>query len=1224
MEPVYIDIKLRQDVDKEAEKATRAIDKLEGDSLEASRRAEKELRESIALQKQHLARLKAEIAKMKMELQNSGDWSKSMLKEPLEKLQTELIDETEGLRHLQAELQLTSRAKESLANRINKVKDAMAQLRVEGKENSNTYSELSDKLETLNEAYQAVGKEQQLMTKGTSHLAGVVEGLQGLSGAIASVIGAIGLVNGASEKYQRIQTKVQSLLAITIGLQQVQQVLSSTSAFRLKMLTGATALYSRAVHGLSVALKISEVAAKRMMAAMTLGLSVVITWAVSALDSFISKQKEAKEAQKAYREAVASSASQQIAKFEELRHAYQALGGDEKKKQEFVEKHKQAFDELGISISNANEADNLFVGNADAFKESLKERAMAMATFDLAVEEYKKAIQKEMEAQERSKTTTGWDRFLSANATQGGGSSSAQDMARDAANELKHEADMIRANGDKLIGMAQDHKNKATSILRGAGIKEKNSATPPESHTQDSHKAENEARRKREANYKAWLSERKRAEETLAKYSRDAQKEATAIEIASIKNTRVRKLRELKNEYDERKALIASRLKEVAQLEAKYNIDGSKERDNLNTLDKATDTQYQEKVQAENEASQAILRELDAEVSSRQSSRLEGQLQAIDSYYQQVEERARANATSEEELQAFLTKANASHLREREVATAESELRRLDLEERISLRSLKMQQGQFALQSDQEEALLKKKLEFARKRLEKLQEIQANGGDASEAISEANEEIKGLSHSLSQIPTKRVTEIGKGIQGIFSSLSSIGGEIGEVFGSASSAVGNILSTLKGGATTMDILGNAVSGIMQVVSVISEQNRKNAEAEKKYAESVEESYHRLALARINAYRASEDNIFGVEDPYKRAIAGAKRYRQAMLELRQMVDKLGHGQIQTGTKQVYSGGNIAKGALAGAGAGAALGTIIPGLGTLLGGVIGFFFGGLISASAKKTVPVFESLSKKYGSILKEGSKTFELNPKILADYSKLDEATKKLVDNWEEIRKEALEAQKEMRETFQKLSGDIGDLLGKALADAFRSGDWEGEMATFEKKLDEMIGRILDQLIFSAVFGEEFRKLQKAMEDSFGVGGDQSIVDDIIAFKKVYRRLIEEYKKAKKQAQEEMQDEGIEVWNEDSTRDAVARKGLAQASQDSINELMGIATNQLLQLRTLVELQKKPNLTDQFRSMVLGSIARNVATIASHTQHLERLESLADDLTSIKRDGLTIHA
>lgn len=1220
MEPVYIDIKLRQDVDKEAEKATQAIDKLESESLEASRKAEQELRESIALQKQHLARLKADIAKMKMEMQNSGDWSASLLKEPLEKLQAELIDETEGLRHLQAELQLTSRAKESLARKIYQVKDAMAKLRIEGNENSQAYSELSQQLEDLNDAYQEVNKEQQLMTKGAGQLEGIIGGLQAVSGAVASVVGAIGLVNGESEKYQRIQTKVQSLLAITIGLQQVHQAVSATSAFRLKTLTAVTALYTRAVKWLSVALKISEVNAKRMMAALTLGLSIVITWAVTALDKFVTKQKEAKEAQKAFQEAVASSASQQIAKFEELRHAYQALEGDEKKKQEFVEKHKQAFDELGVSITNANEADNLFVGNADAFKESLKERAKAMASFDLAVEQYKLAIQKEMEAKERAKKTTVWDYYLASNASVGGVVVSAREIAQEASNELQQEADKIRAEGDKLIDTAQGYKEKAKSFLDKAGINEKQDSKP--TTPTDTDTAEEEARRKREANYKKWLSERKRAYETLAKYSRDAEKEATAIEIASIKNARERKLRELENEYNQRKALIASRLKEIAQLEAKYHIDGSKERGNLNALSQALDTQYQEQIEAQKEASQAILRELDAEVSSRQSSRLQEQLQAIDTYYQQVEEKARENATSEEELQALLSKAHTMHLREREVATKESELRRLELEESVALRLLQMQQGNFALQADAEEAYLEKKLEFARKRLETLQQIEANGGEASEAIQEATLEIQELSQALAEIPTKRISEIGKGIQGIFSSLASIGGELGEIFSTASSAIGNILSSLKSGASTMDLLGNAVSGIMQVVSVVTEQSRKNAEEEKKYAEAVEASYHRLALARINAYRASEDNIFGVENPYKRAIAGAKRYRQAMLELHNMMVRLSNGRVQTGTKQVVSGKNIAKGALGGAAAGAALGSIIPGIGTAIGGAIGAIFGGLVGASAKKTVPIFKSLASQYGSILKEGSKTFELNPKILADYDKLDEATKKLVDNWEEIRKEALEAQKEMRETFQKLSGDIGDLLGKALANAFRSGDWETEMANFEKKLDEMIGRILDQLIFSAVFGEEFRKLQKAMEDSFGVGGDQTIVDDIIAFKKIYRKLVEEYKKAKKEAQEEMGNEGIDIWSEDSQRDAVARKGLAQASQDSINELMGIATNQLLQLRTLVELQRKPNPSDQYRSLVLGSIARHVATIATHTQHLERLEALATDLASIKRDGITI--
>lgn len=1219
MEPVYIDLQLRQNVDTEAKKATDAVTKLESDSIESSRRAERELKQSIALQKQHLARLKADMARIKAELQRGDNWNTTPLKKSFERLQDELIDETEGLRHLQAELALTSRAKETLANKIYRVKDAMGQLRAAGESNSAEYGRLRNELEHLNDAYQAVSAEQRLMTKDAGDLEGIISGLQGMNGAIDSVVGAVGLVNNESEKYQRIQTKVQSLIAITIGLQQVQQAVSATSAFRLKTLTAVTALYTRAVKRLSVALKVSEVNAKRMMAALTLGLSIAITWAITALDKFIAKQKEARETQKAFQEAVAGSASQQIAKFEELRHAYQALEGDEKKKQEFVEKHKRAFDELGVSISNAIEADNLFVGNADAFKESLKERAKAMASFDLAVEQYKLAIQKEMKAKERANKTTILDDFLSASACSGGVVVSSQDIAQDAANELQQEADKLREEGDKLIGVAQEHKDKAKSILNGARIEEKQD---PTTTTTDTDKAEEEARRKREANYKKWLTERKRALETLSKYSREAENEATAIEIASIKNAREKKLRELKEEYDKRKALIATRLNEIASLEATYHIDGSNEKGKLNTLSSALDTQYAANVEAQKEASRTILRETEAEVAARGQSRLDEQLASIDAYYAQVEEKARAHAANEDELQALLAKADEAQLKERELAVAESELRRLDLEERITLRGLEMQRDGYSLQTDADEAYLEAKLTLVRKRLDKLREIEAHGGDATDAIRDATQEVEELTTELNAIPAKRITEIGKGLQGIFSSLSGIGGSLGEVFNSASAAIGNILSSIKGGATTMDLLGNAVAGIMQVVSMAAEQSRKNAEAERKYAASVAESYHRMALARIQAYEAGDDNIFGVEDPYKRAVAGAQRYRQAMLELHDMMERLGNGRVQTGTQQVTSGKNISKGALGGAAAGAAIGTILPGIGTIVGGVIGALVGAFAGAAATETVPVFESLTEQYGSILKEGSKTFELNPKILADYDKLDDATKKLVDNWEEIRKEALAAQKEMRETFKRLAGDIGDLLGKALADAFRTGEWEAEMNNFERKLDAMIGRIVDQLIFSAIFGEEFRKLQKAMEDSFGEGGDQSIVDDIINFKKKYREMLEQYKKAKADADRELKEQGVDPMADEEERQSVSKRGLAQASQDSINELMGIATNQLLQLRTLVEMQRNPSPIDLYRNALLSRIAQDVASISVYARYLDRLDRLAVDLNTIKRDGLTV--
>lgn len=1179
MEPVYIDLQLRQNVDTEARKATEAVNKLEGDSLRATRETEKELQKSISLQMQHLAKLKAEIARLKAAMQKSADFNKSLLKKPLDDLQKELIDETQGLQQLRGELQQTRQAKESLASRIRLVKDEMHRLQLAGEGNSKAYQKLRAELGQLNTAYQTITKEQRMMTQGASQMAGVISGLQGLSGAISAVVGSIGLVTGESKKYAEMQTKVQSMLAITIGLQQLQQAVSSTSAFRLRTVTAITAGYTRAIKALSVALKISEANAKLLMGTLTLGLSLLVTWGLSALDKYLSKQRELQQATEAYQQAVAQAYAPKVAKFEELRRAYEALGKDEKKRREFVQQHKSDFDELGVSITNALDADNLFVGNADAFRESLRSRAEAMAGMQMAVEKYREALETEQKAEERKKKgTTLWNHLQAGFANSGQARYgmftplvTADQLAEGAVKSLQKEADSLRQEGNKLMDIVQEQKEKARKTLKEANIEE----TKPDT-------------KKSGKELEIYLRERQRAWDRIKSIENDAIKESTAIEIASIKNARSRKLRELKEEYQERKQLIQTQLKEITKLEAKYGIDATKEKEKLTALQEATDTKYKADVQAQNEASRAIMAELNAEVAGRLDSRLEEQLKAIDSYYTNAEERARANAESDEELQAFLTTANAQHLKERELAQKEHELRLLDSQERIALRSIEMQADSYSFQTDAEEAYLNKRLELSKKRLEKLREIEASGGEASEAIQETTKEIEELNKALSKIPTKRVAEIGRRIQGIFSSLSSIGGEMGEIFNSAYSAVGNILSSLekvKKGASTMDYVGNALSGILQVVSVVTEQSRKNAEAEQKYASQVEASYHRLAMARIKAFETKEGNIFGVENPYKSAINGAKRYRQAMTELQKSVEKLGAGHVQVGTREVVSGKNIAKGALGGAAAGAAIGSAIgsaiPVIGTAIGALVGGLLGGIVGAVARKTVPVFKSLSQQYGTILKTGSKTFELNPRILVDYDRLDQATKKLVDNWEEIRKEALEGQKEMRETFKKLAGDIGDLLGKALADAFKSGEWETEMQSFERKLDEMIGRILDQLIFSAVFGREFDKLQKAMEESFNIGGDQSITDDIIAFKRNYRKLVGEYKRAKEEAQLDLHQEGVDAWGDNSTREAVARKGLVQASQDSINELMGLATNQLLQLRLLVEMERGRSSMDKLR-------------------------------------------
>lgn len=60
-----------------------------------------------------------------------------------------------------------------------------------------------------------------------------------LGGAASAAVGAWALLGGSQEEQAKIQTKLQSLMAITIGLQQVQNLLTETSTFRIQTVTKA-------------------------------------------------------------------------------------------------------------------------------------------------------------------------------------------------------------------------------------------------------------------------------------------------------------------------------------------------------------------------------------------------------------------------------------------------------------------------------------------------------------------------------------------------------------------------------------------------------------------------------------------------------------------------------------------------------------------------------------------------------------------------------------------------------------------------------------------------------------------------------------------------------------------------------------------------------------------------------------------------------------------------
>lgn len=370
----------------------------------------------------------------------------------LEQEADDLKESEEAFDDLKEKYDKVTTSQNTFRTELRNAQNELRQMTLTGNTTGANFDEVRNKVVRLTQAMNSATKQTKALASPTAGFQGVLSGLSGLSGGMSAVTGVMGLFASESENLQKIMAKVQSVMAITIGLQQVEQTLLKSSAFQVNILGKAKQWYNNvlqkagiiqreeiiAIQTTTTAQQVNTVATRTAGNTATatatknltlagsfraIGVAIksipVIGWilalvgALTTLGSVYKKKyDEAKEyqqklieQQERFEESVASNTASNLVSFKKMQSEYNALGNNIKAKERYLKDNKDSFRELGISIDGVSSAEKLFNEGADAFCNSLKARAKALAANNTLIKEYEEVLKLEQE-RDRKVTST--------------------------------------------------------------------------------------------------------------------------------------------------------------------------------------------------------------------------------------------------------------------------------------------------------------------------------------------------------------------------------------------------------------------------------------------------------------------------------------------------------------------------------------------------------------------------------------------------------------------------------------------------------------------------------------------------------------------------------------------------------------------------------------------------------------------------------------------------
>ena len=308
----------------------------------------------------------------------------------------------------------------SIRTQLRLAREEMTRMIDAGKTGTPEFQALAQHAGTLRRQFALASAEMRYFADPNRHLTTLKTGLQGVAGAAGLVTGAMGLFNSKSEKMAAIQTKIQSILAVVVGLETTYNMLKKTSNIMMAIeevktwaiakargvQAAATTAATVAQEGLNASMKANPIGAVISLLAV---LGTAIYTVVKAIGTQTDAEKKAREEREAHIKAmkeqreqwmktVADTAGKEISTYKSLRKEWNALGDDMKAKEKFVKDNQDAFHSLGFAINGVSDAEKLLVQNTDQVVAAIMARAKAAAYQELATEEIKKQVKTMLES----------------------------------------------------------------------------------------------------------------------------------------------------------------------------------------------------------------------------------------------------------------------------------------------------------------------------------------------------------------------------------------------------------------------------------------------------------------------------------------------------------------------------------------------------------------------------------------------------------------------------------------------------------------------------------------------------------------------------------------------------------------------------------------------------------------------------------------------------------